>query len=84
MIKRIEEIAINHGVFISYEIINQINNGESEAIKGGLIPQFTFTVYVTSSDGEEIEIQSHDELDVALLNGINIAESYIKHNMNFG
>lgn len=77
MLKRIEKIAIEHGIFISYEIVNQINNGESKAVKCDLIPQITFTVYVTNSEGEEIEIESHDDLEVALQRGINIAENYI-------
>lgn len=77
MLKRIEKIAIENGVFISYEIVNQINNGESKAVKDGLIPKFTFTVYVTNLEGEEIEIESHDDLEVALQSGINIAENYI-------
>lgn len=78
MLERIQEIAKDYGFLISYEIINQINNGEGEDVKKGLTPKFTFTVYVTNEDGDEIDMESHDTLEVALKRGIEIAEREIK------
>jgi len=63
------------GLEISYDIINQIDNGHQKDVDSGYVPLHTFTVYVFSKQQEEyIYMVTHDDPIEALKDGVAFCE----------
>ncbi|MDY8021226.1 hypothetical protein [Paenibacillus polymyxa] len=67
------------GLQISYDIINQIDNGHRKDVESGYMPLHTFTVYVFSKEQEDyIYMVSHDDPIEALQDGVVYCEDRFK------
>lgn len=75
MINKIQEIADKYGVYISYKLVNQKKEGNYIGKDDKLT---TCTVYVDDENGEEIACESHDTIEIALSEGVVLAEQYIE------
>ncbi|MMZ59493.1 hypothetical protein D1872_215360 [compost metagenome] len=69
----------NKGFEISYDIVNQIDNGNQKDVDSGHSPLHTFTVYVFSKAQEDyIYTVSHDDPIEALKDGVAYCEGEFK------
>lgn len=67
------------GLEVSYDIINQIENGHQKDVQSGHSPLHTFTAYVFSKEQEEyIYMISHDDPIEALKDGVAYCEDKFK------
>lgn len=68
----------NKGIVVSYEVIDQIENGHKQLDPA--IPLKTYTVYITpkSSCHDSVDCQNFDDLKIGLEWGIKEAKKYLK------
>ncbi|MCP1185060.1 hypothetical protein [Paenibacillus sp. 1781tsa1] len=67
------------GYEITYDIVNQIDNGNQRDVESARAPLHTFTVYVFSKEQEDyIYMISHDDPIEALKDGIAYCEDKFK------
>jgi len=78
ILRDIEKFANEFGIIITYETINQIENGNSEKVESGAIPKYTYTVYV-EKDGRYIHSESCDSIYEALKSGMIASVDYLNN-----
>lgn len=66
---------IQQGFEISYDIVNQYENGYEEEVQAGVMPNFTYTFYIHETE-EELWLHSVDTLE----EGFTLALKWLQEN----
>lgn len=73
------ELILKNGYSIEYYSVNQISNGNEEAVKNKMIPLITYTVCVVNVNTEEtIYTESCNSIKECLLKGIEYYNNEIR------
>lgn len=77
-IETIEKLIIEPEISVTYDVLNQMENGKT--VDKGHMPEYTFTIYVTDLRLDEcVKSMAHGSLKEGLIWGIVAAKEYIKN-----
>lgn len=79
VLHQVDALRIKFGIGISYDIINQVENGYGDQVVDGEQEQFTITFYITDLyTGYQVDMKPESRLSLGFRWAINRAALYIK------
>lgn len=73
----IHELAKKRGVHVSYDIVNNLTNHNKNRVLRGEMEIVTYSIFVDTAKGEEIDMQAFSNLEKGLDWGVVRAKEYL-------